>query len=233
MTIPIFTPLSNMHDVILRDGAGDGLTAAIKTSLGVQLPSRHEAALRESNGVQVFGGYFTLFGIGSNVPIDIRLWNEKSYWKFAWGNRCDNYLCFAETAWGDQYAYNIEELKGGSERVFLLDCLSMDVSSIAQSFNEFLECELFRVASGPYDVLIKEARELFGNLPAGEHLIYNLSPLLGGVDDTSNIGKMPARSAMICNGDVAIQLDEGPADRMPSGVEAYDDGGRMRLKLLW
>src|SRR6266853_3208527 len=27
--------------------------------------------------------------------------------------RCSKYLCFAETAWGDQYAYHIDELRKG------------------------------------------------------------------------------------------------------------------------
>lgn len=32
-------------------------------------------------------------------------WNEPSTWKFAWPSTILEYLCFAETAWGDQYAY--------------------------------------------------------------------------------------------------------------------------------
>ena len=39
---------------------------------------------------------------------------------------------------------------------------------------------------------------------------------------------------MICNGDIATQVDAGPATGVVKAIEPYeDDPGRMRLRLLW
>jgi hypothetical protein len=39
---------------------------------------------------------------------------------------------------------------------------------------------------------------------------------------------------MICNGDIALQLDAGPAAGAVKAIEPYqDDQGRARLRLVW
>jgi hypothetical protein len=86
----------------------------------------------------------------------------------------------------------------------------MTPTPVASTFSEFLEKEFVRSAKDPYDVLIKEARQEFGDLEIGQHLIYEASPLLGGAEEISNVRKIDARAAMICNGDIATQLDSGP-----------------------
>ncbi|ULR47800.1 SMI1/KNR4 family protein (plasmid) [Rhizobium sp. K102] len=145
---------------------------------GIHLPTDHRAVLIESNGVQVFGGYFRLFGIGPEASIDIVKWNDPTLWKFAWETRCSDYLCFAETACGDQYAYNAAALKDGYSEVYFLDCLSMSATLLASTFLEFLQNEFLRCAKEPYDTLLAEARQIIGDLDTQEHLIYVPSPLL-------------------------------------------------------
>jgi len=50
----------------------------------------------------------------------------------------------------------------------------------------------------------------------------------------SNEQRMAARVAMICNGDMATQLDAGPAPGVVKAIDQYgDDQGRMRLRLVW
>jgi hypothetical protein len=118
--------------------------------------------------------------------------------------------------------------------VYILDCLSMTPTPVASNFSGFLVNELLRSAVDPYDVMIKEARKVLGDLEIGDHLIYTPSPLLGGREEISNVQKIDARSAMICNGDIAIQLDAGPADGNVKAITPYEDSeGRMRLKLTW
>jgi len=110
----------------------------------------------------------------------------------------------------------------------------MTPTPVASGFLEFLEKEFGRCALEPYDVTIREARQLLGDLEIGEHLIQTPSRLLGGAEDMLNVHKMDARSAMICNGDVASQLDAGPADGNVKAVIPYEDNeGRMRLQLSW
>lgn len=234
MNFSIFAPLVSTSGVRLHSRAGLELLEKFESAAGIQLPIDHRAALHESNGAQVYGGYFNLFGVGPDASIDIKGWNDPQCWKFAWESRCSDYWCFAETAWGDQYAYNITALLGGDSQVYFLDCLSMTPTPVASTFSDFIEKEFIRFAKDPYDLMIKEARQVLGDLQIGEHLIYMPSPLLGGTEKISNVQKMEARSAMISNGDIASQLDAGPADGEVKGVTSYADAeGRMRLELNW
>ena len=230
----VFAPLISLSGVRLHPGADPGSLDEFERSYGVQLPIDHRSALKESNGVQAYGGYLRLFGVGAGANVDIGIWNDFNCWKFAWEYRCSDFMCFAETAWGDQYAYYIPALMQGSSQVYFLDFLSMTPTVVASSFTDFFEKEFVRSAGNPYDVMIKEARQVLGDLETGEHIIYNPSPLLGGAEESANIQKMEARMAIICNGDIASQLDAGPADGSVRTVTPYEDReGRMRLQLTW
>ncbi len=201
---------------------------------GIVLPADHRATLLQGNGAEVYGGYARLFGIGAGSGIDAVQWNDPDHWKFAWQGRCAGYWCFAETAWGDQYAYDMERLRDGDERVHFLDCLSMTPTEVASSFADFMKGEFARIAREPYDSMTVAARETFGELDAQTHLVYVPSPLLGGAEDVKNVQTMPARSAMIINGDIAVQLDAGPPTGTVREVRPYKDAaGRSRLQLDW
>ncbi len=226
--------LVSIDDISLYPAVNSELIAEAELALGVCLPTDHRAALHESNGAQVFGGYFRLFGIGAEASTNLVKWNDPNLWKFAWDTRCSDYVCFAETAWGDQYAYNKTALMTGNTEVYFLDCLSMSATPLAATFSDFLRNEFIHCATDPYDALLKEARQILGELDTAEHLIYLPSPLLAGAEEITNVQRMNARSAMICNGDIAIQLDAGPADGNVKAVLPYEDGeGRMRLQLTW
>jgi hypothetical protein len=234
MSPSILAPLASLNGVRLRSGASLGLLEGLESALGSPIPIDHRNALAETNGAEVYGGYLTLFGVGSDANVDVTVWNDPKCWKFSWEFRCCDYWCFAETAWGDQYAYNIPALINGEFQVYLLDCLSMTPTPVARDFSQFLEKEFFCCAKDPYDVMIKEARQVLGDLEIGKHLVYVPSPLLGGREEIANVRKMDARSAMICNGDIASQLDAGPADGNVKAVVPYEDSeGRMRLELTW
>ena len=234
MSPSVFAPLVSLSGVRLHPGVDQGSLDEFERYYGIKLPIDHRSALKESNGMQAYGGYFRLFGVGSGTNVDICSWNNPNCWKFAWEYRCSDFMCFAETAWGDQYAYNIPALMKGNSQVYFLDCLSMTPTVVASSFTDFFENEFVRSAENPYDVMIKEARQVLGDLKIGKHIIYNPSPLLGGAEESANIQIMEARTAMICNGDIAIQLDAGPADGSVRTVTPYEDReGRMRLQLTW
>lgn len=207
--------------------------AECERRIGFRLPSEHAEVLLRSNGLEVFFGYFRLFGLLGR-PVDALAWNEPNCWKFAWEGRCSGYWCFGETAWGDQYAYSLDSIHKRETPVYFLDALSMGEEKIADSFAEFFENELLRNARHPYDNMIRLVKEKFGNLDSNSHLVYVPSVLLGGEEDVNNVQLMSARAAMICNGDIAIQLDEGPPDRPVSGVQPYEDEQhRTRLRLIW
>ena len=227
--------LRRLKGVVYHQGADAPLFTRFQTELGLILPPEHKELLRSSNGIEASDGYVRLFGLYTAEAIDAVLWNNHDFWKFAWGDRCSPYWCFGETAWGDQYAYAVESLQEGRDNpVFFMDALSMTPEVIAPSFAEFLQKEFLRSAKDPYDAMIKLAHKKFGPLEIAAHLVYVPSVLLSGTEDVANVQKMNARSAMICNGDVAVQLIAGPPNGSVKGVQPYEDEQhRMRLRLVW
>jgi hypothetical protein len=225
----VFEPFSD--DVCLHPGIDTKSLDNLETSHRIPLPADHCAALRQSNGAEIYGGYGRLFGVDTENSIDIARWNHPSCWKFAWNGRCSQYWCFAETAWGDQFAYNIDELRGGSGQVYCLDCLTMDPMIVASSFSEFMEEEFIPSVMIPLTI---EARRKFGQLYLGNHLVHFPSLLIGGTERIENIEKMPAQAAMICNGDIAIQVDAAPPGRRLVRMTTYEDEAkRPRLQFVW
>ncbi|PBB67408.1 hypothetical protein CK228_16440 [Mesorhizobium sp. WSM4312] len=110
----------------------------------------------------------------------------------------------------------------------------MTAQVIADSFQEFLEIEFLASSKNPYDEMTILAHKKLGAIEKDTHLIYKHSILLGGEETIDNVEKIGARTAMICNGDIATQLDAGPPNGAVRAIEPYeDDAGRMRLRLLW
>ncbi len=235
MSSRLIEDLRSLKDVRLHPGADASLIDTLASRHGLLLADEHRAVLEQSNGIEAFAGYIRLFGVQTTESIDALVWNHPDCWKFAWGDRCFGYLCFAETAWGDQYAYSLDQLRaGGNIPVYFLDALSMKPEVVAPSFAAFWQNEFVRSAKQPYDSKLREARQRLGLLEATSNLVYVPSVLLGGTEDISNVQRMGARVAMICNGDIATQLDAGPAAGAVKAMEAYvDDQGRMRLRLVW
>jgi len=235
MTSTMIAAFRETDDVQIRAGIDASVFEQVAALHRVILPPVHREVLGWSNGMETYTGYFRLFGLGATAGMDMLAWNHPEYWKFAWQDRCSAYWCFGETAWGDQYAYSIESLYEGQDgEVYFLDAVSMTPEVIATSFADFLENELLRSAREPYDQMIRLARQKFGPLEISSHLVYMPSLLLGGTETVENVQTMNARAAMICNGDLAVELDAGPPNGTVKSVQSYEDAhGRMRLRVLW
>lgn len=235
MISPLLRELTELRGTCEHSGLDVSRLSRLETDHGLMLPDAHKLVLQWSNGVELYGGYIRLFGLYTTESIDAYDWNDRECWKFAWADRCSAYWCFGETAWGDQYAYSLKERHEGEDaNVYLLDALSMTPQIVASSFVGFLRDEFLPSARDPYDDLLKQARQRFGSLDVTSHLMYVPSVLLGGAEDINNVQIMNARSAMICNGDVAIQLDSAPSHMGVKGVQSYvDELHRTRLRLVW
>lgn len=234
MSSQVLHELRQLKDVRFHAGINAKLLIEFDNGRRIALPSDHIAVLTHSNGIEAYAGYIRLFGLQTTESIDAEVWNHQDYWKFAWGDRVVPYWCFGETAWGDQYAYSVESLGNGETTVYFLDALSMTPQVVAASFTEFLEKEFLRTAKDPYDEMIQQARQKLGPLDATSHVVLAPSVLIGGPEDINNAQMMNARSAMICNGDIATQLDLGPSGKAVKGVQPYEDAlQRLRLRLLW
>ena len=231
----LLSELHALEDVRFHRGADASLIAQLESGFGITIPRDHQDALIRSNGIEAYGGYFRLFGVHTSETIDSVAWNKAETWKFAWGNRCSDFWCFGETAWGDQYAYAIESIHGVQDAsVYLLEASSMTPRIWTSSFSEFLEKEFLRSAKIPYDKMTTLARQKFGVIETGYHLVYVPSLLLGGSEDINNVVKLDASAAMICNGDIAVELEAAPDEKILKEVQTYeDDSHRSRLRLVW
>jgi hypothetical protein len=236
MISDLIQQLRSLNGVAFHNGVNDALLTKFRSEHGLTLPVEHQDLLRWSNGVEADDGYIRLFGVYTTDAIDAIVWNNYDFWKFAWGDKCSLFWCLGETAWGDQYAYRVESLwEDGPTPVFFLEALSMTPELVASCFGEFLQNEFLRSAKGTYGAMTHLGhQQKFGTLETASHLVYVPSILLCGPEDVANVEKVNARAAMVCNGDIATQLDTGPPDGRVKSVQAYEDEmKRTRLRLVW
>lgn len=169
---------------------------------GAVLPLDHARLLSLTNGLDAFGGYFRLFGVGPWSVRDMRRWNDPRGWRAAWGARADGWWCFGDTAWGDQYAYACgDDPFAIDTTVYRLDACRLEPEAVADDFCEFLAGDFARSAAAPRDEATVAARERFGDLDPNQQLTYVPSLLLGGGDDLANVVTLGAREAMAAAGE--------------------------------
>jgi hypothetical protein len=217
-----------------RLGPSSTHSPAGDSALPAGFPRAHREFLALADGVEVYGGYFRLFGATDEAAIPMSSWNSPQLWKFAWDGRVDSFWCFGETAWGDQYAYRLEDLSSSAPPVYFLESITMRGEVISPTFEGFLENEFFRNTRDPYDDVLVAARRRVGDLKPDEHILYQPSLLLGGEESLDNVQKMPAVAAMTVQGDLCVQLDGQPSSRSIKEIRTVeDDRGRLRLKVIW
>ena len=233
MDLPFFKQLPS-DNVSLCDGLNVDVCRDFVQRSQITLPVTHLELLKLSNGLAALDGFVRLFGIGPGENMDLEKWNENDHWKFAWNQKAAHYLCFGETAWGDQYAYLFDGGRTLSSKVYVLGAFLMDVAVVAESFSEFMESVFFRESGGSSDPMTNLARKRFGKLDPYTNLVYVPSLLLGGQEIVENIVPIDARASMIVNGDIWAQLDEADENSVLHRMEDYTDAkGRSRLRLLW
>lgn len=196
------------------------------------LPKTHQRLLEEVNGLTVFDGYFRIFGsLNAELP-SIKFWNSSDLWKFSWNSSITQFLCFGETAWGDQYAYKFEELSQGDSTVYFLDAVTMKAEPIASSFTDFLDTELVRNAQHPYDNYLIAVKERIGPIEPKLQITYSPSLLIVGEEDPDSVQTLLATDNMIFNGDLFRQLGEVESTRAVERVEMINDNeGRNRIEI--
>ena len=96
-------------------------------------------------------------------------WNEPATWKDAWTGAADGWLCFAETGWGDQFAY---EARSAAAPCYRLDAFSMEPEPVASGFAEWLRRVFLPACAAPRDDLTVAVRERLGRLPVSEHVAF-------------------------------------------------------------
>jgi hypothetical protein len=205
----------------------------LEEAIAARLPAPHRALLVRANGIVAAHGYERLLGVG-DAPTSIGAWNAPSTWKFAWSLPLDEYLCFAESGFGDQYAYRLTELRRGGQSIHRLERHLMEPAEqpVAPGIESFLR-QFFGRAQTPSHEII-EARAQVGNIGPAEHVIASPPPLVAGREPVGLV-RLPAAAAMILQGDLASQLlDPANAERDVARVVQYQDNlGRSRLRVDW
>lgn len=227
--------LSGVASIRTEGGISTSETDSFRSRTGIVLPFDHVNLLMQSNGLDVYGGHYKMFGMFSEKFIDLCSWNEFDEWKFSWHEVAKPYFCFGSTGWGDQYAYKYSEMSAtNNPPVYKLSGVDFEAQMEWKTFGEFWERELVRNAIAPYDIQTVAVRALRGDLEPRENIIHQPSLLLGGQEDPENTQKMPSQLAMTINGDLYSQLAGETFDRIVRCVEPYmDSRNRFRLKVVW
>lgn len=205
--------------------------AAVAGTPAAHFPPAHRELLLAMNGFTVYHGAFRMLGIGrERSALDLTAWNAVETWRFAWDDRIDPYVIFAETAFGDSYAYRRTPDGGLAPEVHFLEGVLLRPEPLASSFKEFLTEEFLRNARKPYDDYTIGAVDRYGPIEPDKHWVYTPSVALGGPEDVDNITELPAVIAMTFAGDLATALEGTVAG--PVGVVPWtDERGRARLRV--
>lgn len=230
-----FWKLKSAESVCFHEPVKQMRASALLEEANWSLPEDHRVFLAMTDGVEVFGGYFRIFGLNPKRRINLVSWNSKALWKFAWDGLLDDYLCFGETAWGDQYAYRFTDLQANSGiEIYYLDGITMSAGPVSDSFSDFIERAILRNAFDSHDVHTVQVRRRLGDLQLDEHVAYVPSLLIEGTEDPEKVMKLDAVGAMIINGDLYMQLGHQDVGRRLQSLETYVDAyGRERLKVIW
>jgi hypothetical protein len=221
--------LRRERDAVLHPGASPAALAGLPARLGRPLPAAHLELLAASNGIEVAGGFLRVFGFERERDADLLEWNRPELWKFAWPAAVADHLCFAQSGWGDQYAY-----PPGRDEVVRIDSQDARVEPFCASFAEFLEGEVLRCARRHYDPFVAPARARLGDLTTDALVAYAPPLLVGGEPSVERLTRMKARAVMVVNGDLIREYDGAPEGARLLGFTPYrDDEGRARMRLRW
>lgn len=205
---------------------------SVREALG--LPASHRAVLARWGGLVTNDGLARLRGSERVHGMDsIEEWNLEPTWKFAWPReRClAEYLCFGETAFGDQYAYRVDEMTREHAPVYMLGAETMESRQIADDFDDFVEGYLLIDHEDPGE-WVTAAMNKFGTVDPSMQVALIPPPI---VQDTENpeYVLMPARTHLIALGDLYTQIVfRNKANRSVSGLEQYTDAaGRPRIRV--
>lgn len=224
----------------LRIAAGEGRVLppnrsdAETSSREVSLPADHHELLRSWGPVVTSDRLARLRDVSSQGAFEgISEWNEKSRWKCAWRlTQVEQFLCFGETAWGDQFAYRIEDLRaGGTPPVYELATGTMEIRYAAESFAEFIHVGLLLHLNDP-DEYTRLAWQRHDDIRVDQQIAWIPPGLIGGQELDHETMLLPAAEHMVLLGDLHTQIFSATPGALIEGFEvAEDEDGRQRAKV--
>ena len=190
------------------------------------MPDAKALAAEAGQHVAGDGGVIGLSGFLRIYPASfVPTWNERDRWKFAWGELAEGWHFLGGTAFGDQYA-----LRAGSDEVFVLDAFTLVATRSWPNVAALVASEPAVFLDESADI-IADVVGLLGAPPTERHVVFAPPPRISGEMQASGAMFLPAATAMVLNGDIALQALDA-SGKVVEGVETVvDDAGRPRIRL--
>jgi len=175
-------------------------------------------------------GFYRFPGLETAPPYDVVTWNDPDTWRFAWPNLKESFFFFGLSAFGDAYAFDLEDIDAG---VIYFGAYAMDREIAADSFRRFKERHLFVLEQAPVDDAVLDLFDKYGECRWDQGFAGAPPPLFTPDDVPCMYEPIDMRFLMIMNGDIYSQYLQLPEGAVLVGIDTeMDRAGRLRLKLL-
>ncbi len=154
------------------------------------------------NGFECFESALHVFPSNGGDQ-SLEAWNARKLWRDAYEGMADDFLFFAEDAFGNQFAI-------ADDQIVMFDAETGEVEVVASSLEEWA-----RKVLADYDYmtcypLAHSWQQKNGRLPRNHRLVAKIPFVAGGEFEVSNLYAAEAAKAMRHRGDLARQIRDLP-----------------------
>lgn len=192
--------------------AGPPIDPSVIPELWRAKASDYWRLLEQANGLELRGGLFRIFGLGTGAAVrDGLAWNARG-WRKAY-RLPQSIVLWGENIFGDQFGVDM-----GSQSLVIVACEGGQITTIPQkSLSEYVEAVLLGDPKTCIEVDLVEAAAESGLRPSiCEHLSFVLPLMCGGSAEVDNLEVMDAEGHLDLLGQILEQqsgVPEGTAIR--------------------
>jgi hypothetical protein len=170
-----------------------------------RLPSEYLRLVARADGIVAFDGALRILGLRESQLPDILQWNEERGWRAAYGGLADDLLFFAENAFGDQYAFEGENIIAFDSETAKKVPVGCTLEEWEASILDNLEAEL-GIST------LRRWRSAGNELAVTQHLCPKYPPafVLGALGTVENLIALPRSESMRLKGVIARQVHNLP-----------------------
>src|SRR5262249_24331389 len=160
--------------------------------------------LNEKNGFYAFESSLLVRPLNhARLPVGLLQWNDPSLWKQEYPGTLEGMLCFAEDAFGNQFAL-------GGDDVFSIDSETGEAERIAGSLEQWARLILDDCNYRTGCPLAHEWQLRNGPLEAGQRILPKIPFVTGGAFETGNLRAISDVEGMRFRGAIARQIRDVP-----------------------
>lgn len=161
------------------------------------------ALLSARNGFFAFHSALHVFGHGQGVPADAVAWNAAGSWAAAYDGRADGLWCFAEDAFGCQFALRDGAVVGFDPETGDIEVVASDLEGWAAALLDDLEVRTGHPVAYAW-------QQQHGPLPTTCRLVPTIPFVLGGEFDVGNVHALDRLQGMELRASIARQIRDLP-----------------------